>query len=153
MRYDGKTPAQIIRDGWMGLIWKTTQGDVGRFQASFMEAKIELAKLKELQQETINPEVFDTMSSYRAEIYIYGFALLPYGRIDVMADILENYLYAPCKRKELIQTTKWLFPVPEQLTELRGEEYKNAFAKWFHENREHLIWNEDEGMYLFKDMG
>lgn len=144
-----RTPAQIVRDGWLGLIWKTTPEDVDKLQQNFLETKMKIVGLRE---QNIQFGVHDDKSeAYRPGLYVLAFALLPYGKLEVVDDILENYPYGGVKRRWLIEITKFLFPVPDEFAVLRHYEYKNAFERWFIHNRDQLEWSEVLGKYLLKE--
>lgn len=142
-----KTPAQIIREGWMGLIWKTTFEDIERLQRRFTETKLELANREEQSK---GAEVQNEILGDRHTLFFLAFTLLPYGQLYVMEDILENYSYAG-RRKALMETTKFLFPIPDTLTNLKNQKYKDAFEIWFKKKRNQLEWSEELGKYIFKE--
>jgi hypothetical protein len=81
-------------------------------------------------------------------ILLPAFALLTFGQLDVIDDVLDNV--APENSsighfRFLIAVLRELFPLPEQLNPLQDPE---AVRQWIHQHEEYLHFDADAGRFV-----
>lgn len=84
----------------------------------------------------------------RAAVYVIALALLTYGRLDVIGDVLENMLpYPHPTNRRLSQTVDALFPVTGGLH--AGRSPREVLA-WIRANESRLRWDEEVGQFVLE---
>jgi hypothetical protein len=85
----------------------------------------------------------------RNGIYLSAIALLTYGRIDVVGDILNNLPPQFTNMYQLHRVVDALIPVPSSLRTIQD---KDAVMTWVRDNIDNLKWNDEKGKFILHSL-
>jgi hypothetical protein len=82
----------------------------------------------------------------RSLLFFSACGLLTYGRLDVVADLLNN---VPAGRRShsLESCVKAILPLPKALRDLDDPIVRRAVISWVNDNRDSLIWEDEKGAF------
>jgi hypothetical protein len=86
----------------------------------------------------------------RIAVYFSAIGLLTYGRLDVVADILNNNPGQPSPLWALESSVAAIVPLPSDLDVHRQPQEVIA---WIRENEPRLKWNESSGRFVLTEHG
>ncbi len=84
------------------------------------------------------------ISGARLGVYLIALALLTYGRLDVIDDIVENMPPLPHPAR------RGLAPALHQLIPAPAGSSPHALLAWVHANAAQLRWDEDAGRFVLE---
>jgi hypothetical protein len=88
------------------------------------------------------------ISGARLGVYVIALALLTYGRLDVIGDVLENMpRYPHPSNRGVSPTVDRLIPLPADLQ--AGTSPREVLA-WIRANESQLRWDEDAGRFVLE---
>ena len=95
--------------------------------------------------EGINPEKIE---GYRYGIYFSAIALLTYGRIDVIPDILKNLPPRDTNMYVLHGSIAAIIPLPPRLSNDLDTKQDEVIA-WVQSHKDKLMWDDDATCFVF----
>jgi hypothetical protein len=78
-------------------------------------------------------------------IYVSGLALLTYGRLDVLPDVLAHVPPETSPLRALVSSVSSLLPLPQWLSPRTDP---SAVAAWVEAHAEDLCWSEEDGRFI-----